>query len=92
MPAYEQLDAVVLGVNPGKFKGHEKFERKHRFGFPLLHDEDWKIAYGFKILTMSGLMQARTVYILDKDMRVQYVNKGMPTTEELQQELARINR
>lgn len=91
MPDYEQLDTVVLGVNPGKFKGHEKFDRKHDFGFPLIYDENWKIAYGFRLLSLAGLMQARTVYILDKEMRVQYVFKGMPSTADLKQELERIN-
>ena len=88
---YAELDAVVFGINPGKFSGHQKFAKKHNFNFPLVYDENWKIAFDFKILTFAQVMQARTVYILDKGMTVRYVNKGMPTTEELQEILAYIN-
>jgi thioredoxin-dependent peroxiredoxin len=85
---YAALDAVVIGVNPGKFKGHQKFAQKHSFGFPLVYDDDWKIAFEYRILTLSGLMQARTVYVLDKDMQVRHVERGTPTTDELKQVLA----
>lgn len=88
---YAELDAVVMGINPGKFSGHQKFEKKNNFQFPLVYDENWKIAYEFKILTFLNVMQARTVYILDKGMTVRYINKGMPTTEELVEALQAIN-
>lgn len=91
LPDYETLDTAVLGINPGKFKGHEKFNRKHQFGFPLVHDENWKIIASLRVLTFSSLMVSRTVYVLDKDMRLRYINKGMPTTAELKQVLEEIN-
>jgi len=91
LPDYESLDAVVIGINPGKFAGHQKFERKNKFGFPLVHDENWKIAFEYKILTFMQVMQARTVFILDKSMTVRYINKGLPTTEELKEALHHIN-
>jgi peroxiredoxin Q/BCP len=88
---YAQLDTVVLGINPGNFKGHQKFAQKHRFGFPLVHDENWKIAYHYRILTLGGLMQARTVYVLDKNMVVRHVERGTPTTEQLKEILRGLN-
>lgn len=91
LPDYEQLDAAVLGINPGKFTGHQKFNNKHQFGFPLVHDENWKIIAAMRVLTVSGLMVARTVYVVDKKMRLRYINKGMPTTAELKQVLEEIN-
>ena len=89
---YAELDTVVFGINPGKFKGHKKFAQKHNFGFPLVHDDMWKIAYNYRILTVSGLMQARTVYVLDKDMIVRHVERGTPSTAELKEILNGLER
>jgi peroxiredoxin Q/BCP len=91
LPEYERMDTVVFGINPGKFAGHQKFAKKHNFGFPLIHDERWQIIAAYKVPTFSGLMVARTVMILDKDMKVRYFNKGMPSTRELMAELEKIN-
>lgn len=89
---YAELDAVVLGINPGKFEGHEKFTRKHNFGFPLVYDEFWKIAYDYKIVTLMGMMQARTVYILDKNMKVRHTYKGDLPVSETKKILEQIER
>ncbi|MBL0386103.1 redoxin domain-containing protein [Tumebacillus sp. ITR2] len=91
LPDYAELDTVVLGVNPGKPEKHLKFETRNNFGFPLIYDDRWQLAFHFRIPTLMGLMQARTVYILDRDMRVRYVFRGSPTTHELQQVIQGIN-
>lgn len=83
LPTYEELDTVVFGVNPGKREKHQKFTAKNQFGFPLIYDEHWQLAYQFRIPTLLGIMQARTVYILDKNMVVRYVYRGFPTNQEL---------
>jgi peroxiredoxin Q/BCP len=83
LPNYAELDTVVFGVNPGKPEKHQKFAAKNNFGFPLIFDERWQLAYNFRIPTLMGFMQARTVYLLDKDMIVRYVYRGMPTNQEL---------
>jgi peroxiredoxin Q/BCP len=87
---YAALDAVVFGINPGKFEGHQKFAQKNNFGFPLIYDENWKIAYDYKIITLMGIMQARTVYIIDKNMKVRHTYKGdlsVATTKEILEEI-----
>lgn len=83
LQGYAELDTVVLGVNPGKFAGHHKFTEAHDFGFPLVYDERWRIVYDFKVPTVFALMQARTVYVLDKQMKVRFTYKGHPPQEEV---------
>src|ERR1700761_5348957 len=41
---YAAADAVVLGVSPDAVKATSKFDRKYGLGFPLLADEDHKVA------------------------------------------------
>lgn len=88
---YAKLDTAVFGINPGKFAGHQKFAQKHRFGFPLIYDEMWKIAMAYRILTLGGYMQARTVYVLDKEMVVRHIERGTPTTARLKEILNELN-
>ncbi|KEO84537.1 peroxiredoxin family protein [Tumebacillus flagellatus] len=91
LPQYAELNTVVFGVNPGKPEKHRKFEAKNNFGFPLIYDERWQLAYHFRIPTLMGFMQARTVYILDKNMIVRYVFRGSPTSLELFEVIQGIN-
>ncbi|ARU59847.1 hypothetical protein CBW65_01345 [Tumebacillus avium] len=81
----------MLGVNPGKMAGHQKFAEKNNFGFPLVYDDRWQIISEYGVPTFSGLMVSRCVLILDKDMQLRYFNKGMPSTSELIAELEKIN-
>jgi thioredoxin-dependent peroxiredoxin len=41
---YEGADVVVLGVSPDPVKAVNKFDQKFELGFPLLADEDHKVA------------------------------------------------
>ena len=59
--------------------------------FPLVYDENWLIAYHYRIMTLGALMQARTVYVLDKHKKVRWVDRGAPTTAELKEILQAIN-
>lgn len=87
---YDAYDTVVIGMNPGKFAGHEKFAKKHDFGFPLVHDERWQNVVNYKVLTAFSVMQARTVYIIDKQMKIRYVYKGHPPLKTVMQVLQEI--
>lgn len=91
LPQYAELQTVVFGINPGKPEKHQKFEAQNTFGFPLIYDERWQLAYHYRIPTLMGFMQARTVYLLDKDMRVRYVFRGSPSSQELFQIIQSIN-
>jgi thioredoxin-dependent peroxiredoxin len=46
---YERADAVVLGVSPDAPKKIAKFDQKYGLGFPLLGDEDHKVAEAYGV-------------------------------------------
>ncbi len=44
MPAIVERNAIVLGVSPDPVRSHERFRDKYDLNFPLLADEDHKVA------------------------------------------------
>lgn len=47
LPAIEAANAVVLGVSPDDAASHRKFRSKYQLNFPLLVDQDHKIAEAY---------------------------------------------
>jgi thioredoxin-dependent peroxiredoxin len=47
LPAIEAANAVVLGVSPDDAASHQKFRSKYQLNFPLLVDQDHKIAEAY---------------------------------------------
>lgn len=43
------LDAVVLGVSTDSLASHQKFRAKHQLPFPLLADEEGKVARAYDV-------------------------------------------
>jgi peroxiredoxin Q/BCP len=46
---YDRADAVVLGVSPDPPKKIAKFDQKYDLGFPLLADEEHKVAEDYGV-------------------------------------------
>lgn len=74
--AYDKLDAVVIGVSKDNAKSHVKFKEKYKLKFPLLVDEEQKLAnkygtwvqksmYGRKYMGMQ-----RATFLIGKDGKV----------------------
>jgi len=72
-PAFEKLDAVVLGVSADSVASHSKFRKKFGLTFPLLADEDHAVceAYGvWKEKSMYGrtfMGIERSTFLIDED-------------------------
>ena len=70
------MDAVVLGVSPDSLESHRKFKKKYELPYPLLSDEDHRLADAFGIWkekSMYGLKfmgVERTTVIIDRKGRV----------------------
>ncbi|RMH65060.1 MAG: thioredoxin-dependent thiol peroxidase [Calditrichaeota bacterium] len=79
LPAFEQLDARIIGVSKDSVKRHRTFADKHNLTFTLLSDEKGTMveAYGAwqeKRLygkTYWGIV--RMTYIIDPDGRIAHV-------------------
>jgi peroxiredoxin Q/BCP len=76
MPKFEGLDAVVLGVSPDSVASHRKFRDKFGLNFPLLADEDHRVAeaYGvWKEKNMYGKKSMgieRSTFLIDEDGKI----------------------
>ncbi len=70
------MDAVVLGISPDSLQSHLKFKKKYELTYPLLVDEEHKVAdaYGvWKEKSMYGVKYwgvERTTVIIGRDGRI----------------------
>ncbi len=73
VPAFEDLDAVVLGVSPDSPKKHRNFIEKKELDITLLSDEDKKLCeeYGvWQLKKMCGreyMGVVRTTFLINPD-------------------------
>jgi thioredoxin-dependent peroxiredoxin len=71
----QSKDTVVLGINPQNAESHRRFVAKHQFPFPLLVDEGKTVAGSYHA---AGLIVKRTVYLIGKDGRIRFAERGKP--------------
>lgn len=78
---FKAKNVKVFGVNPGDIDSHKKFIKRHSFQFPLLIDENKKVAkeYGCE----GVLMVQRTVFVIDPEGKVVFARRGMPSDKEI---------
>ena len=77
-----QKGVQVLGINPSTVARHEKFAEKNSLPFPLVHDEDAKIAKSYGSHILLGLIY-RTVYLIDHHGKVLFAQRGKPSVHEI---------
>jgi thioredoxin-dependent peroxiredoxin len=77
MPTFQGLDAVVLGVSPDSVASHAEFRDKFGLNYPLLADEDHRVAeaYGvWKEKNMYGRKSMgieRSTFLIDENGNIQ---------------------
>jgi len=78
---FADSDTVVFGINPGSAQSHQQFVSKQKFPFPLLVDDQKRVA---RLYGADGvIMISRTVYGIDKEGKVVFAKRGMPSTQEI---------
>jgi len=77
LDAINSKDAVVLGVSKDSLKSHDKFIEKFDLNFPLLSDEDHKVAEAYgawgekKNYGKIYMGMIRKTFVIDKDGRIE---------------------
>ena len=67
---------VVLGVSPDDVASHKKFKEKYRLNFPLLADEDHKVAEAYGVWVEKKMYgrtywgNERTSFVIDENGNV----------------------
>src|SRR5438552_2627097 len=76
MPELKAEGAVVLGISPDSVKSHQKFKKKFELNFPLLADEDHKVAEAYGVWReknnygIKSLGIVRSSFLIDEKGRI----------------------
>jgi peroxiredoxin Q/BCP len=86
-PEYEFAGAVVLGVSPDPVKPIAKFADKFGLGFPLLSDEEHKVAEDYGVWVQKSMYgrtymgMERTTFVIGPDGVVTHVFRRVKPAE-----------
>jgi peroxiredoxin len=69
-----KLNATVLAVSGDYVFSHQEWAKHHNLQFPLLSDHDHRVARMFDSYMEGVGFNKRTVYLIDKEGVVRYVN------------------
>lgn len=76
LPRLDGVGAVVLGVSPDSVESHARFRDKYGLNFPLLADEDHRVAEAYGVWKEKNLYGRRTMgierstFVIDEEGRV----------------------
>jgi peroxiredoxin Q/BCP len=85
--AYESADAVVLGVSPDAPKKIAKFDAKYELGFPLLGDEDHRVAEQYGVWVKKSMYgreymgNERTTFVISADQTIKEILRKVKPAE-----------
>ncbi len=82
---YREAGIAVFGVNPGSAASHKRFADRYNMKTPLLVDERGAVAKAYDALMPIPLITLvnRTVVGIDRDGRVSFYERGMPSTDRI---------
>ena len=69
-----KLNAAVLGISGDYVFSHHEWAKHHKLQFPLLSDHDHAVAKTYASYNEKYGLNNRTIYLIDKDGMVRYVN------------------
>jgi thioredoxin-dependent peroxiredoxin len=79
---YRQAGVARFGVNPDGLESHRRFVSKYDLDFPLIVDQDAEIASAYGVLREGGGV-SRATYLIDRDGRIAYAEKGAHGADEV---------
>ncbi len=88
MTEFERAGIRPFGVNPASIPSHQGYVEKMRFNFPLLSDPDRVIAGAYNALKADGKGIARTVYVIGRDGRIRFAQRGAPPVSVIVESVA----
>jgi peroxiredoxin Q/BCP len=86
-PQIEGANAVVLGVSPDSAKSHQGFRTKYELPFPLLIDQDHKIAEAFDVWREKSMYGRkymgilRSHFVIDEQGKIADAQYNVKSTE-----------
>ncbi len=65
LPQFTQLNSVVVGISLDDVASHKAFADDSKLNFPLLADEDKKVAKAYNVLGLGGFYTKRQTFVID---------------------------
>jgi peroxiredoxin Q/BCP len=92
-----KLNATVLGISGDYVFSHQAWAKHHNLQFPLLSDHDHRVAKMYDSYMEQHGFNKRTIFIIDKDGVVRYVNLAFKAGDKadydaLRAELEKLNK
>jgi peroxiredoxin Q/BCP len=74
-----RLGVTLLGISTDNQISHQQFARKHQLNFPILSDEEGKVALAYQSLFKLGPFRfaKRNSFILDSQGRIVAIYRGV---------------
>lgn len=96
MPSIQERGATVLGVSPDPVRSHERFRDKYGLNFPLLADEEHRVAdaygaWGTKKLygrEYEGIL--RSTFLIGEDGRIEKVYRKVRPADHAEEVVAEL--
>lgn len=82
-PKYRERGVQTFGVNPASLEDHERYAARFRFNFPLLSDPAREVALAYRAVRPGARSLQRTVYVVGRDGRVRFAQRGAPDADEI---------
>lgn len=79
MPAFEKVDAVIIGISPDNVASHDRFKAKYDLPFILASDEDHRVAELYGVWVEKSMWGRRymgierTTFLIDEAGIIQAV-------------------
>ena len=77
-----KLNATVLGISGDYVFSHHEWAKHHNLPFPLLSDHDHKVAKAYGSYNEQYGLNNRTIFLVDKDGVVRYVNLAFKANDK----------
>lgn len=77
-----KLNATVFGISGDYVFSHQEWAKHHNLQFPLLSDHDHRVAKMYDSFNAAYGFNNRTIYLIDKDGIVRYVNLAFKATDK----------
>lgn len=90
---FADTNTTVLGINHANSESHKKFISKYGLKNPILVDEGRKVIseYGALGQFMGRANTKRTVVLIDKEGIIRWIERGLPSHEEIKKQINLLN-
>jgi len=85
LDSVRKMGAEVIGVSLDSVESHKKFAAKYKLPFPLISDEEKRIAQAYGVLRDTGTSANRVTFITDKSGKIAKIFPKVDVTKHTEE-------